>query len=433
MEALLASDPTPYEHSKAVARSLKVLIVALNYAPELVGCAKYTTELAEDLTNRGHVVRVVAGPPYYPAWSIEEPYRGTRWQIETLNDVIVHRTPLYVPATPTGLRRVAHLASFGAAALPTAVSVARRFRPEVVFAVAPALSASFAALAAAKVSNARSWLHVQDFEVDAAFELGLLRNSVARRIALNLERSAFGGFDRVSSISPKMVERLTHKGIRPDRITEFRNWVDVNSVRVFASTNTAYRKELNISPDRFVALYSGNMAAKQGLEMIGEIARMLTAAKAPITVLLCGDGPARAALQNDCAGLDNVMFIPLQPAHRLPELLGTADIHLLPQRREAADLVLPSKLTGMLASGRPIIAMTEPGAGLAHEIKDCGRAVRADAVAMTKGILDLWLHRETRLSLGAAARARAERKWHKSSILGELEAQLLHLANHQRG
>ena len=402
----------------------RVLIVALNYTPELVGCAKYTTELAEDLVARGHVVEVVTAPPYYPAWTIADGYSGAQWTREHIAGVTLHRTPLYVPARPTGLKRLIHLSSFGLAATPTAIAVARRFKPDLVLAIAPTLAAAGAALAAARVSNARSWLHIQDFEVEAAFDLGLLRSPAALKAALRAERMLLRAFDRVSSISPSMVQKLHEKGVPADRTLEFRNWVDVDAVQVFASSNTRYRQELGIGLDRIVALYSGNMAAKQGIEALAEVARRLEQAAAPVTLILCGDGPARAAVHTACAGLDNVRFLPLQPFERLPELLGTADIHLLPQKAEAADLVLPSKLTGMLASGRPVVAMAQPGTGLAAEVDGAGITTDSDAASMTEAILSLVSDPQRRLTLGVVARARAEERWRKDAIIGGFESAL---------
>jgi len=399
----------------------RILIVALNYAPELVGCAKYSTELAEDLVARGHTVEVVCAPPYYPQWKIGEGYSGAEWRREERNGVVLHRVPLYVPPKPTGVKRIAHLASFGLTAAPAAVAAALRFKPHLVFAVAPTLTAAAAAWMAAKASGAAGWLHIQDFEVDAAFDLGLLSNQTARSTALGIERTVLRRFDRVSSISPAMTGLLARKGVAADRIVELRNWVDVDAVSVFPSSDTAYRRELGIPADRIVALYSGNMAAKQGIEMLGEVATRLRDAGAPVTLMLCGDGPARAGLEAACAGLDNVRFLPLQPMERLPELLGTADIHLLPQRPEAADLVLPSKLTGMLASGRAVVAMAAPGTGLAHEVEGCGLAVDTTAQAMTAGILDLVADPAARQAFGMQARVRAEERWRKSEIIGAFE------------
>lgn len=408
----------------AASAPLRILLVALNYAPELVGCAKYTSELAEDLAARGHAVEVVCAPPYYPQWKIAEGYSGARWRREDLNGVAVHRTPIYVPPRPSGARRVAHLASFGLAATPSAIAVARRFRPDVVMAIAPTLAASGAAVMAARASGALGWLHIQDFEVDAAFDLGLLKRGMGRRPALAIERWLFNRFDRVSTISPAMVDLLHAKGVARDRTMEVRNWVDVDAVSVLPDSRTAYRRELGVSPSEIVALYSGNMAAKQGIEMLGEVARIAKTQGAPVTFLFCGEGSARGALEASAAGLDNVRFLPLQPLARLPELLGTADIHLLPQRPEAADLVLPSKLAGMLASGRPVIAMAAPGTGLAREVEGCGRVTEPSAAAMATAVLELAGDADQRRALGLAARTRAEARWRKDAIIGALETSL---------
>jgi colanic acid biosynthesis glycosyl transferase WcaI len=406
---------------------LRVLIIGINYAPELVGCAKYTTELAEDLVARGHIVEVIAGPPYYPSWRVGDGYSGRRWSKETRAGVVVHRTPLYVPAEPRGVRRLLHLASFGAGAFPTAIGVARRFRPHLVFAIEPTLVGSIAALASARISGAKSWLHVQDFEVDAAFELGLLTGTFARRMAVRTEARVMRSFDRVSAISTAMVGRLINKGIASSQVSEFRNWVDIDSVPVFPSTNTNYRASLDIPSHHVVALYSGNMAAKQGLDMVAEVARQLATQNAPVTLILCGDGPGRVPLEAACDGLSNVRFLPLQPLERLPELLGTADIHLLPQRPEAADLLLPSKLTGILASARPVVAMALPGTGLAEEVDACGIAVQPTATAMTEALLRLAKDVELRRRLGSAARARAETRWNKRKIIDSFESDVFAL------
>ena len=78
--------------------------------------------------------------------------------------------------------------------------------------------------------------------------------------------------------------------------------------------------------------------------------------------------------------LPNVRFLDLQPNDRLNDLLGLADIHLLPQRSGAADLVMPSKLTGMLASGRAILATASPETQLSYALEGCGsvRVTRND-------------------------------------------------------
>lgn len=407
-------------------RPLGILVVGLNYAPDFIGIPKYTTELCEELARRGHDVRVVTAPPYYPTWQVPKAYRGL-WRSERLNGVALTRAPIYVPKQPKGLTRLLHHLSFALASLPAAVGEAVRQKPDIVLAVAPSLLSAPAALVAAGFARAKSWLHIQDFEVDAAFELGMLKGETGRRWAERIEKAIFSRFDRVSTISENMRQLLLKKGVANDAALEVRNWVDVDTIKPWASAATSYRKALRIPDDHMVALYSGNMAGKQGLEVLGGVAGILATVSSKFTIILCGQGPARQELEKACATLDNVRFLDLQPLEKLSELLATADIHLLPQRAEAADLVLPSKLTGMLASGRPIVAMADEGTALAEEIVGCGIAVRpGDAQAMAQAIVAL-SDADVRAEMGRSARARAEQIWKFAPIVDRLEARFWNL------
>ena len=101
------------------------------------------------------------------------------------------------------------------------------------------------------------------------------------------------------------------------------------------------------------------MGYKQGLECIVDVAKQLQA-NSNIIFIICGDGAAREMLEKSADGLQNIQFLGLQPLEKLNQLLNTADIHILPQRADAADLVMPSKLLGMMASGRAVIATANP-------------------------------------------------------------------------
>ncbi len=139
--------------------------------------------------------------------------------------------------------------------------------------------------------------------------------------------------------------------VDPRRIGFFPNWVDTRLIRPLAGENRL-RIELGIDPATTVLLYSGNMGEKQGLSLIIDVARAFAGSE-NILFLLCGDGAAKWRTMRESAGLGNVRFISLQPQDRLNELLNLADVHLLPQRAEAEDLVMPSKLTAIMACGRP--------------------------------------------------------------------------------
>jgi colanic acid biosynthesis glycosyl transferase WcaI len=412
---------------------LRILVIGLNYAPDLIGIAKYTAELCEDLASRGHTVEIITAPPYYPMWRVSKDYRAGRRDRETLNGVTVRRVRTYVPSQPSGVRRLIHLASFAIAALPLACHRARKLRPDLVLAIAPAFFSAPVALLAAQAAKAQSWLHIQDFELDAAFELGILKGNRTRRVGLRIERAVLRRFDKISTISPRMVDQLLAKGVAPDATLEIRNWVDINQIKPWPSTNTEYRRELGISVDMQVLLYSGNMGAKQGLDVVAYAARVFRERGHMAVFLLVGNGPFRPQLEASCEGLENVLFMDLQPAERMAELLATADIHLLPQRREAADLVLPSKLALMLASGRPSVVMAAAGTSLATEVAGAGTVVEPDDLeGWVAALENLAKHPDYQTALGLQARHRAETHWNRTSIMDKFEAELSRLECHNK-
>jgi colanic acid biosynthesis glycosyl transferase WcaI len=184
------------------------------------------------------------------------------------------------------------------------------------------------------------------------------------------------------------------------------------------------RASLNLPPEAVVALDSGNMGEKQGVETLADVARAL--AGTPVHLLLAGAGAAAARLAAATAGLAQVHWLAIQPVERLNDLLNAADIHLLPQRAEAADLVMPSKLAFMLASGRPVIAGAAANTALACAIDGCGIAVTpGDAAAMAAAIGELARDEPRRRQLGERARDRAIAEWDREAILAAYEKNLL--------
>ena len=410
---------------------MKILLHGINFAPELTGIGKYTGEMAAWLAARGHVVRVVTAPPYYPDWKVADGYSSSSWQRHAWQGVDVWRCSLWVPVRPGGLKRLLHLASFALSSLPVMLRQIV-WRPDVVWVVEPPLFCAPTAWVVARLSGARALLHVQDFEVDAAFDLGLLKGQWLKRLVLGCERWLMRRFDGVSTISARMLARAGRKGVDAQRLALFPNWVDVAAMTAADEAGVqAYRAELGLVPGELVALYSGNMGAKQGLEVLAQVARLCAATEdghpaQSVRFVFCGNGVGRDALVAQCHGLGNVQFMDLQPAEQLAALLALADIHLLPQRADAADLVMPSKLTGMLASARPVVVTARPGTELAGVVASCGLVVPPeDPAAMTAAIAKLAARPDLRASLGAAGRVHALQHMDREAVLLRFEAILL--------
>lgn len=392
-----------------------LLVIGLNYTPEPVGIGPYTAGLCQALVQSGHQVTAIVGKPYYPQWRADPAYAGGWLEVEE-HGVRLVRCPHYIPQDPSGIRRFAHLISFAITAMIPAIRIALRDRPQVVFCVAPALLSVITAILAAWLCGARLWIHIQDFEVETAFATGLMReNSLHGRLALWVESWLLRQGDRVSTISPQMVAKLADKGLAQERRFELRNWADARftSDPVKAMER---RQEWSLT-GKVVALYSGNIARKQGIEILIEAARLLQH-RPDIAFVICGEGPNRAALAEQAEGLENVQLHDLQPAERMGAMLTMADLHLLPQIAGAADLVLPSKLTNMLASGKPVVATTQPGTGLYAEVDGCGVCVPpGDAQALADAIVALADDAPRRRDLGRAAATRATERWQQQAIL----------------
>ena len=411
--------------------TLRILIYGLNFTPELTGIGKYTGEMAEWLAARGHEVRVVTAPPYYPAWRIREDYRRPRYRTEhPAVNLTVYRTPLYVPEKPSGVKRMLHLFSFMLGSIPTMLRQIS-WNPEIIWTVEPTFFGAPLALLIAGATGARTWLHVQDYEVDAAFDLGLLpAEGPVHAGALSLERLFTKAFDRVSSISPMMVARAQEKGVPAERVTLFPNWVDVEAIQPEREAGSnVYREELGLA-GKTVLLYSGNMGNKQGLEALAPLTAAFDEDES-VHFVFCGDGAFRPQLEAFVRGRRNVTLLPLQPVERLGSLLNAADIHLLPQRAGAADLVMPSKLTGMLSSGRPVLATADPGTMLSAVVAGTGpndacgiTVVPGDDAALYDGAKLLATSAELRRRLGANAREYAVRCLGKQEVLLRFEEQL---------
>ena len=420
------------------ARPLRILIFGLNFTPELTGIGKYTGEMAAWLSARGHRVRVVTAPPYYPAWRVAEAYRGRGYLLEGggpagdgAREPLVFRCPLYVPEHASGARRVLHLLSF---AISGAWVMLRQVfaRPDIVLTVEPAFFCVPVALAAGVLSSAPVWLHVQDLEIDAAFDLGLLpAGGTLQHLALAAERWLMQACFRVSSISSRMLDQCLQKGVPPGRAVLFPNWADTVSIQPqLPGSANHFRSALGLE-GKVVFLYSGNMGNKQGLELLAPLAAAFAHDNA-LHFLFCGNGTYRSTLEREVAGAPNVTLLPLQPLELLNDLLNSADVHLLPQRANTADLVMPSRLTGMLASGKPVLACAETGtqvaavlSGMAHGDEACGVVVDVgNAAALVAAARALAADPHRRQQLGRAARQYAVTHLGRDQVLGRFEQEL---------
>ena len=388
--------------------------------PELIGVGKYSGELARWLSGRGFCVEVVTTHPHYPGFTRRE--ASGRSYTRTIEDgVRVTRCPLLLRRNGRGMWRFLAPLSFAMSAAPVLLWRAIRSRPAVILCVEPTLLAAPAAMLAAWLIGAKLMLHVQDLEVDAAFATGCLKGEGLRRIGLRLEACLLKRFDKVVTISAGMADRLAAKGVGRRNLAVVRNWTNGEEAPPEAE-GLRMRDRLGIGQDEKVILYAGHLGAKQDvpvlLDALGRLAR-----RRPVRVVIAGEGPLASTVAT--FPIPNLVNLPLQPKDAYAALLATADVHVLPQDARAADLVFPSKLGPMLATGRPVVVSAAPDTDLARWVGESAIVVApGDAQALAAGL-------ETAIDEPVGARsdpARAlARTLDASTIMPVFEAHLIAL------
>lgn len=337
---------------------MKMLLYSLNYAPELTGIGKFNAEMVSDLADYGVESLVLTAPPYYPQWEQQTGYSYKYYSSEVLDGVEVYRCPVYVPSKVTIFKRIFHLFSFAFSSGLRLLSLLRK-KPDLVFLVQPTFFCVPLTLFYCKLTGAKSLMHIQDYELDAMLGLGMGSQNFFTSLMKKLERLMLGRFDIVSTISYSMINIAIEKGVDSSKVVLFPNWADINLVTP-STCGKSFKSHLGYSSNDKVVLYAGNIGKKQGLEDVLYAAEGLKS-EIDIHFLFVGAGAHVNELRQlaESKNLSNVRFLPLQKLEDVPAMLAMADVHLVIQKRGAADVVLPSKLTNILAAGGHAIVTAE--------------------------------------------------------------------------
>src|SRR5262249_49426343 len=148
------------------------------------------------LARQGHQVRVICPPPYYPFWGVQRPYKSWRYQAEILGGGHVLRGPILIPSQPRRIIRLLYSASFPFASFRALILGTVR-RPDVLFVAEPCVLNAVASLVVAKCCGALSWMHVQDFELDIALDMGHFGAGWPGRLVRAIESFVMRRFDVV--------------------------------------------------------------------------------------------------------------------------------------------------------------------------------------------------------------------------------------------
>jgi hypothetical protein len=189
--------------------------------------------------------------------------------------------------------------------------------------------------------------------------------------ALRAVRNAsLRGAEMTVVLSPGMAARLAAQGVPKDRLTVIPNWADGALIRPLPPQDNPLRAAWGLG-DRFVIGYSGNLGCAHEVDPLVELMTLL-AEEPGLVFLFIGAGAGYRTLHTAVARrrLENVVFRPYQDRAQLPLSLAAPDLHLVTLRPEWEGLVMPSKLYGALAAGRPVMFVGDPEGDVARIVRD---------------------------------------------------------------
>lgn len=401
---------------------MRVLIYSYNYHPEPIGIAPLMTELAEGLVKKGHQVRVITGMPNYPQRQIYDGYRGKLYTTEERNGVTIQRSYVWIKPKPSLLDRLLLDGSFVVTSFFQAL---RGWRPDVILLTVPPLPVALPATLLGWLHNCPVVLNVQDILPEAAVHVGLLRNKPLIRVLEALEKFAYRSAHTISVIAEGFVDNLVGKGVPAEKITCIPNWVDTHFIRPLPKRNNAFRAAHGLE-DKFVVMYSGNIALTQGLETVIDAAAKLKD-HPEIAFVIVGESKALQRLQDYCTtcGAENVHLIPFQPREKLPEMLAAADVGLIVQKKNVISFNMPSKTQVLLASGRAVVASVPSTGSAAKAIEKSrgGLVIEPEnPTVLAQTILELSQNPEAVERMGAQGRQFAIERYSFEQALNQYES-----------
>ncbi|MBV5245385.1 glycosyltransferase [Mycolicibacterium sp. PAM1] len=390
-----------------------ICILGINYPPEPTGIAPYTGGLAAGLAAAGHRVTAHVAHPHYPEWRILSGY-GQWTRGELIDGVDVRRRWHFVPSSPRGLRRLLSELSFG-----VRLTFARWGAPQLVIAVSPALFSTALAMLRLRLTprGPHSIVWVQDI-----YSLGLTETGEGSGLVLRITKWVEGrvlrSADQVVVIHQRFADYVTSKlGVSPSRVAVVRNWTHLQPS---ATVDPAAAKAtLGWTEAATIAVHTGNMGAKQGLQNIVEAARLADEHDVPVHFILVGDGGERNELEELAQGVLRLTFVdPLADAeYRLA--LGAADVLIVNEKPGVSAMAMPSKLTSYFDAGRPVVAATDRNGITASEVTeaDAGLVIPAgDPRALLDAVLMMRANPEEAARFGANGRR------HRDHFLNEATA-----------
>lgn len=406
---------------------MNVLLITINYPPEIGGAPHLIGALASNLKARGHDVTVLTGYPHYNLKEVPEQYRRGLWQRENQDGICVRR--IRIPSLPRTSKIARGLEHFIVGLwLGALTSVVPRADIAVVF--SPPLPLPWLVSLVGKARRMPVVVNIQDLFPREAVELGMLTQPALIRLFEVMERQVYRLATAVTVHSPGNKEHVIHHGGHPEQVHVIYNWVDTEHIRPGVRCNDFARQ--HGLADRFVVSYAGTMGWAQDMQTILDSAARLRD-RPDILFLMVGDGVEKPKTQarSDELGLNNLQWLPMQSWSVYPEVLAASDISMINLNPDLRTPVVPSKLLSIMAAGRPVVASLPPESDARDIVAEasCGICVNAgDSQALADAIFKLYSDRALLSKMGQHGRAYVEAHFSCQACGSQLETLFKNIA-----
>ncbi|WP_207435348.1 WcaI family glycosyltransferase [Sabulibacter ruber] len=362
----------------------KLLLIGYNYHPEPTGIGKYSGEMIDWFAMKGYDCTVITTYPYYPYWKVQEPYFKYRYwflseskEFESGGTIKVHRCPIYVPEKPSGVKRMLLDFSFLVSAGFKLLQLIPSKKFDYVITVVPSFMLGILGIFYKKARKSKLLYHIQDLQIEAARDLQMIKSQKVINTLFRIEKHIYNQCDLITSVGEGMIKKIKDK--TSGNVSLFLNSTDL-SLFYPIQDKTSLKTSFGFNPTDFIFLYSGAIGEKQGLEAILHAAKEFRE-EPHVKFLICGSGPYKQKLEATATELQlsNVIFFPLQPKEVFNEFLNMADVHLVIQKANAGDLVMPSKLATILAVGGLALVTANEGSNLYSLVEEHAMGLLVEA------------------------------------------------------
>jgi glycosyltransferase involved in cell wall biosynthesis len=404
-----------------------ILILTQYYPPETGAPQNRLSDLARRLARSGHDLTILTAMPNYPHGEIFEEYRNRFLVEENLYEINIIRTWIYATKKKTFFRRLLNYFSFVISSF--ALGIWKIRSPDIVIVESPPLFLGIAGFLLSACKNAKLVLNVSDLWPDSAVAMGVLSNNALIRASRGLEEFLYRRSALITGQTRGIVDNIQSRFPNKE-VALITNGVDVAAF--LDASNSARRTEVRREfalEGKFVIGYAGLHGLAQGLDTVIHAARLLVD-HPDVLFAFFGDGPEKEKLvqQVDQFGLKNVRFYSSQPSGRMPAVVGSFDLALIPLKRlELFKGALPSKMFEAMAAAVPLLASIEGEARELVEKAQAGLCIEPENPnAMADAVLQFYRDPGTLQTLGRNGQRYVVEHFDRQKIADQFERLLTH-------